>query len=177
MTDRGRRAPRLERDGGAIVLEAALVVPIFLTLLMTLLDYGSLELRQAQVSSAARDGARTGIVNWTDANIGSGTYSGGSCPAVSATASARYVAVCSAVLARLAGTPVTGITVRCLRGATNVVISSTAAVQCNETGLPVRGVDLLEVSVSYTYSPVSIPGRTFLPTPFQSSKTSRMVML
>jgi Flp pilus assembly protein TadG len=165
-----RRVSRMTGDDGAALVEGALMLPILMTIFLGLFDFGTLELRQSQVSSAARDGARTGLINWTSASTGSGTYAGGACPAVSVTSSASYVAICTAVVGRLAGTPVTGIEVRCLNGLTLTSTSCT-------TLIVVRGTDLLEVSVSYTYSPTSIAGRTVLGSTYNGKKVSRMVML
>lgn len=58
-----RPAPRRARgDDGAVLVEAALALPILLTLFLGLLELSNTELQRSQATSAARDGARTGIV-------------------------------------------------------------------------------------------------------------------
>lgn len=54
-----RTTEDIERDRGAAVLEFVLVVPIVLTLLVGLIDFGRAYSMQVQMHGAAREGART----------------------------------------------------------------------------------------------------------------------
>lgn len=57
-----RRGLRLRGDEGAVLVEAALALPILFTLFLGLLELSNTELQRSQATSAARDGARSGIV-------------------------------------------------------------------------------------------------------------------
>ena len=50
------------RRGGIATLEAALVLPLILLLMMGLIEYGWMFLQLQQVTNAARQGARRGVV-------------------------------------------------------------------------------------------------------------------
>jgi hypothetical protein len=56
------RRARSRGDGGAVIVEVAFVMPILLALVLGLMDFSLWELQESQVSSAARDGARAGVV-------------------------------------------------------------------------------------------------------------------
>jgi Flp pilus assembly protein TadG len=60
---------RARRDqGGAALLEAALAIPIVLLLLSGTVDLGFWVFERTQVSNAARDGARAGILQYAGAD-------------------------------------------------------------------------------------------------------------
>ncbi|MBI2705980.1 MAG: pilus assembly protein [Actinobacteria bacterium] len=139
---------RMRGDGGAAVVEAAFAMPLVLSLVMALIDFGFVELKTSQLSSAARDGARKGIV--TSYTTAAGSVSGGAaCPSTSS----DFASICTAARSRLAGTSLDSITVQCRQGI------STTPMAC---GSAVRGVDSIYVSVSLTHSPLTIIGRTFI---------------
>jgi len=108
MKDRQPR--RVARDGQGLV-EFALVVPLILLLLMGVLDFGRAIFAFNEVSNAAREGGRTGIVNQTLADIrsraaaqaiglGVPTTAPASCPANGGppTSSSDPAGICIAIL-------------------------------------------------------------------------------
>jgi Flp pilus assembly protein TadG len=155
--------PRLQGDDGGALIEVALVLPLVLTLLMVVLDFGLLELKQSQLTSAARDGARAGIISWQDANAG--TYSGGACPSTPTS----FAGICTAARKRLAGSTATSLTVRCYKGTTTTEVACSSSVAS-------PGQDTMLVTMTYTYSPFSAVGQTFLGTTKSFTSTARMVI-
>jgi Flp pilus assembly protein TadG len=156
-------APRLHGDDGTIVVETAIVTPLLMVFLMALFDFAMLELRQSDLTSAARDGARAGIIQWQNADLG--TYAGGSCPATPTS----FNAVCTAVQKRLAGAGATSISVQCF------VKSSTTTEAC-ANGTVVEGLDSLQVTVTYTYTPATIVGKTFIGSSQTYTSSARMTI-
>ena len=59
------RANRSER--GAAAVEMAIVLPLLLLLIAGIIDFGRLMFTQAEVTNAAREGARMVSLNYTDA--------------------------------------------------------------------------------------------------------------
>jgi Flp pilus assembly protein TadG len=159
-----RHHDHFKGDDGAVIVEAALVMPVLLWLIMALFDFSLMELKQSQVSSASRDGARTGIITWNNAQVG--TYNGGACPATPTS----YNSICNAVLRRLAGSDVNSITVRCFDWRTgaqkNCVVGSVN-----------QGLDLLEVTVTYSYRPLTNVGQVLLGSSRSFTSSTRMVLL
>jgi hypothetical protein len=140
-----------------------MVTPMVLIALMALFDFALVELRQSQLTSAARDGARTGIIQWQDADLG--TYTGGSCPATPVS----FGAICSSVLQRLAGATANSVAVQCY-------VKSTSTVEACASGGVVEGLDTLQVTVNYSYTPSTIVGQTFIGTSHSFTATARMVI-
>lgn len=62
-----------ERDRGAALLEFVLVVPILLTLLVGLIDFGRAYSMQVQLHGAAREGARALSLGKTSADVSAAT--------------------------------------------------------------------------------------------------------
>jgi hypothetical protein len=61
------------RERGATLVEAAFAIPIFLLLVLGLVDFGNVGFNDNQAGNAARDGARVGIVRHLQADVaGSG---------------------------------------------------------------------------------------------------------
>jgi Flp pilus assembly protein TadG len=154
---------RVGGDRGALLVETAIVLPLLLFLVMAVIEFGYLQLRQSQLSSASRDGARSGIITWTDADTGS--YAGGTCPS-SPTA---FTGICSSVLKRLTGSGVKSIKVTCFDG------STTTAKSCRD-GTITEGIDTMQVTVTYGYVPVTFVGQLFLDSNKVYSSTTRMVI-
>jgi hypothetical protein len=172
-----RRPPvrRLTNDTGATLVEASFALPIVLFFLMGMVDLGSAELRNSQTTNAARDGARVGMIKWLNAD--KGTYTGGSCPAVSAVTpvvSANYVAICNAVKQRMAGAPINSLVVKCFT--TTAVFARSAG--CADTGTPplTQGLDMLEVTVTSTFTPVTPTGQTLMGSSRTFTAKARMVI-
>lgn len=53
---------RKERDSGAVAVEFALILPVFLLLVFAVIDFGRMMNIQITLTEAAREGARTGAV-------------------------------------------------------------------------------------------------------------------
>lgn len=152
---RAREASRLSGDGGAAIIEAALVLPMLLFLILGGIDFAYLEMRQSQVTSGARDGARVAILRPSGANLGSG---------------ANYTAINTAVRARLAGTPITSVVVRCYS-------TTTIGVGVKQCSVAELDKDTVEVTVNWSYQPMTFVGQTFLGTSKNFTSTARMIIV
>jgi hypothetical protein len=118
------------REGGLGTVEAALALPIFLVVMLGFVDLGLGVFQSSQVTSAAADGARVGMVRHSRADVAS---------------SNDRQAIEQAIHARLPGQAVQTITVACIRpGGTTVT--------CNDAE---PSEDRLRVSVSWQYEPIS----------------------
>jgi Flp pilus assembly protein TadG len=127
------RACRSRRSRGATILEAAFAIPIFLTMLLGFIDLGLGVFQTAQATSAAADGARTGIVNQTNADV---------------VGSPARLAIEASVRARLVGQTVDAITVEC--------VDETAVVVTCQNADP--ETDRLKVTVKWRFRPISLVG-------------------
>jgi Flp pilus assembly protein TadG len=155
--------PRVRGDRGGVLVETALVAPFLFLLLMGLFDFGLFSLRQSQLSSAARDGARAGIITWDGAD--GGTYAGGACPS----SPPSFASICTSALKRLAGSTATGVTVTCYDG-------TTTTVKACASGVIVEGIDTMKVAVSYRFLSMTPVGQTFLPTNKTYNSSATMVI-
>jgi len=119
-------------DRGAVLIEAALTVPIFFALLFALADFSIAEVGNSSGANAAREGARVAILNFADADhVGS----------------ANYNRVVDAVNSRLEGLVEASPTVNvaCLKA------NGTTATGYGCSASQVKiGSDLIKVSVSWT---------------------------
>jgi hypothetical protein len=154
---------RMQGDSGVLIVEAALVLPVILWLVLLLFDFAVLELKQTQVASAARDGVRAGIITWDHADLGS--FAAGHC----SSAPASFNNVCRAVRQRLAGTKVDTVAVQCFVG------QSSTPRSCRDGQID-EGVDTMRVTVTGTFEPVSIAGRTLLGNSRTLTSSARMVL-
>lgn len=128
---------RFSGDGGAVLVEAAFAMPFLLLVVLGMFDFGILEFQRSQATSAARDGARTGVV----------------LPLDSANASATTAAIASAVRGRLARqTDYSGLTIQsyCDGGGGTTIATSCGSAQ--------PGVTRLVVKVSWDYQSSSFLG-------------------
>lgn len=57
-----------KREKGVAAVEFALILPVFLTILFAIMDFGWLFFQQQVLTSASREGARAGALADTDAN-------------------------------------------------------------------------------------------------------------
>jgi Flp pilus assembly protein TadG len=149
---------RLRRDeDGSTLVEFAIVSTIFLLMMFALADIGLVEIGNSVGSNAARDGARTGIVNSTYVNA-------------QTSGSANNTKIVDAVKQRLtglvSGTPT--VVVQCLNNHTTPGTLSSEA--CTSANVQV-GTDLLEVKVTWTH----IGATPFVPTKTHS-QAARMVI-
>ncbi len=143
------RSPRLRGDGGAVIVEAALVLPIVFLVIMGLIEYSVAELQGSQATSASRDGARVGILDYEQADQNG---------------SPANQAVKDAVNARLDGQANVTVDVKCLNAAGTVITCSTA----------VPDNDRLRVIVSWPYKTITAVG---LGVPSTIKGTSQMALV
>jgi Flp pilus assembly protein TadG len=136
------------RDDGATVVETALVVPLLFLMVFGLVDLGLWVFDATQASEAARDGARTAILDYAAADVP------GSADSASVYAAAtRHVDAPDATVA-----------VRCLHGdATSVVCAQAVA-----------GEDRIEVSVAWERKTLTFVGDLLGPSARRVSATSAM---
>lgn len=73
---RATRAPRVDRDRGAVLVEMALVLPILLMLLIGVIEFGLAYNTQVRIQGAAREGARAAALG-DDAGSAVGKSLGG----------------------------------------------------------------------------------------------------
>jgi Flp pilus assembly protein TadG len=173
--------PRRGRgDGGALLVEAALVTPLVLFVIMGMFDFAFFELRQSQLSSAARDGARTAIItapNSTNPNYlnadssANSAYVGGSCTAGGFTPG--FTRICTAVNKRLAGAKVTAITATCFDGPGNSQPCKPYD-PLTDTGIT-DGLGSIKVTVSYVYSSMTPVGQKLIARKIYTSSAEMVV--
>jgi Flp pilus assembly protein TadG len=128
----GLRRARGRSERGATLVEAAFALPIFLVLIFGMIEFGYSEFLDSQSSSAARDGARVGILTPDDE------------PAIEA-----------AVRARLVGLDPDDITVTCLEGFSD---SPRVVIDCADAE---ANTDRIEVQVTTSRSPLTPVGLLF----------------
>jgi len=119
-------------DRGAILIEAALTIPVFFALLFALADFSIAEIGNASGANAAREGARVAIINFANADqVGSSNNS----------------RVVDAVNSRLSGLVEANpsVSVACLKANG----TSATGYGCDPAKVKV-GSDLVKVSVSWT---------------------------
>lgn len=80
-------------ERGANLLEFALVLPVFLLLLFGMVEFGLVLMKQSEMTSATREGARFGII-LTDPRPTEATIKGKVCDAMGVTASNSKRAAC-----------------------------------------------------------------------------------
>lgn len=140
---RRQSAPaRSSRQQGATIVEAALVLPIFFTLVLGFIDIGLGVFQTSQATSAAADGARVGIVR-----LGTGE---------GLTADDRE-AIEDAVHGRLAGQDVDEIDIGCVNGAGGIASCTTAG--------------FIKVTVSWPFEPLSFVGHALPVQSIEGSST------
>jgi Flp pilus assembly protein TadG len=130
MSGIGARARRGDR--GVVIVEVAIVIPLIFGLLFALADFSIAEVGNASGANAAREGARVGIINFSNADQ---------------TTSANYALIRTAVNAKLLGMVEAHptITVTCMQA--NGITPTTYG--CNPANVQV-GTDLLKVTVRWT---------------------------
>jgi Flp pilus assembly protein TadG len=126
---------RARNDRGAVIVEAALVLPLFIAVILGLIDLGYAVFQTSQATNAARDGARAAILSYGQADVSGSSDN------------ARVVAQ---VKGRLAGQTVKSIKVSCLSGQ-----SGSTTVACADAS---PNSDRIRVAVSWTYTPLTPAG-------------------
>ena len=145
---RTQLAKRSSGERGAVLVEAALILPIIVLLAMGLIEFSSAELQDSQATSAARDGARVGILDYKELDN---------------PASAAHQAVVAATQKRATGQTV-DVDVRCIDGGGSTIACSGAR----------PDVDRLEVDARWDYTSVTAFG---LGVPSEIVGTSRMALV
>jgi TadE-like protein len=125
---------RLRGDEATAVLEAAFALPILLFLLLGAADVGTAIFHTSQATSAARDGARVGIVHYLGAS--------------DTTSSDYQNYILPAIRGRLPGQTFNA-QVLCTHAGSSINCASA------ETG------DVISVTVTWSYAPISPFGRSF----------------
>jgi Flp pilus assembly protein TadG len=148
---RWRRSER-----GAAMVEAAFVMPPVLLFFLAMVDVGLWVFAGTQASAAARDGARTGILAYRQADV-----------ATSTDAVAIRDAVVRRVGAAPSGTPLT-VVVRCVGSSTTTPL----AAGCGSASVLNR--DRIDVTVSWERRPISFATVAFGPS---QTVTGRAVMV
>ncbi len=141
------RWPAHAQDGVAIV-EVALVMPLLFLMVFALIDLGLWVFDSTQASAAARDGARTAILDYRAADV----------PGSADRASVQAAA------SRNIDVPTPTVDVRCLR-------RQGTPVTCGEA---VPGEDRIEVSVSWERDTLTFVGELFGESARRVSATSAM---
>ena len=138
MTHLFRLRLRRRDEGGVTIVEAAFVLPVLFALALALFDMGQWVLQTTQLSGAARDGARAGILNYKTA---AGTVTNTSTP----TSGTGLEAVNNAIKGRLAGQAYSA-TVTCVGPSDEVSKSCVTAAP---------DADRIKVAVSWTRQPLT----------------------
>jgi hypothetical protein len=145
---RGRATRQTER--GASLVEFAFVIPIMLAFVMGLATYGLAEAGDNTGSSAAREGARVGIVNFENAHSSS-----------SAARSAIDAAVGRHTGSGFVSNP--SVSVRCVRPGSGGSIAPISGSGTCDPNVVQPGTDLIEVRVEWDpVGPVARPRRSEL---------------
>ncbi|WCO68872.1 pilus assembly protein [Iamia majanohamensis] len=137
---RGVAAPRRHRrrERGVALVEAAIALPIFFSMVLGVVDIGLGVLQTSQATSAAADGARVGILDHAEADV---------------VGSADHDAIVEAVEGRLVGQDVDEIAVSCLTS--SAASGGTHATSCASAD---ADTDFLRVEVTWEFQPVSFIG-------------------
>lgn len=125
-----------ERDESGVIVETALVIPIFLVLLMGMIDIGIGVFQSSQATSAAADGARSAII-WDD-----------DATELDVVGTPEHTRIAEAVAGRLVGQEHT-FKVSC-------VTPDGSTVLCSDAN---PDTDRVKVAVTWKFSPFSPVGR------------------
>jgi Flp pilus assembly protein TadG len=131
---------RRRGERGATIVEAAFVIPLLFLFVLTMVDLGQWAFQTSQATSAARDGARAGIINYATADTGG----------------ADFTTIQNSVKARLGGTPGSiQVNVKCVPPDSSTALN-------NGCGSAVAGCDRIMVTVTWNRAALSpIIGKLF----------------
>jgi Flp pilus assembly protein TadG len=141
-----------DRSRGQGLVEFSLAIPIFLMVLLGLVDMGRLVFSDSIISQAAREGARLASVeaSWLGSSDSScGTPNGPVCPADATVLQAHVTAAASRMVAGLAGT-ITNVYIRCDPPGSEPTGAWTGVSCANRT----QG-NVVSVRIAYTYNPIT----------------------
>jgi Flp pilus assembly protein TadG len=166
---------RAHGDRGAVLAESALILPVLLTIVLGGIDLCYVDLQYDAASSAARDGARVGILNHNVTTVGASTT------CTPSPADAQFTAICRAVVKRLASTAtVTAVQVVCYAGVgpapplpTGVTDPNTQAT-CTSNQIQ-ADASTMAVVVTWKVTPLTFVGSTLIGNRTTTS-TARMVV-
>ena len=122
---------RRDDERGVTIVEAAFVVPLLFLFLLGVLDIGLWEFQNSQASSAARDGARVGVLHYLSADT---------------SGQANNTTIINAVKARLGGQAPT-VTVTCMGPSTTTAKACDSSIAIDS--------DRIKVNVIWTRPPLS----------------------
>lgn len=160
------RYRRGDRDRGAVLVEAALVLPLLLFLFLGFFDFTWAELKESDATNAARDGARVGILGGATSTTGAQS----DCTA----GDAAFEAICNEVRSNLTAAPVSTVQVQCYIGV-GPGVDEDDPVACNSAGLEADR-STIEVIVVWERVPMTFVGNTFFGDSTVTTK-SRMVIV
>lgn len=132
---RERGAHSRLNESGATLVEAAFVLPLLFAVLITFVDFGDFIIQNSQAAAAARDGARYGIIYYTD--------------------TAGIVAAAGRHVTHVVSKP-DNITITC---ATPNPTASSPAVNSVDCAKAVPGCDLMQVTINWprtAFSPLGV---------------------
>ena len=138
-------------DRGAGIVEAAFALPILMLVVLSLIDFSLAQLRYSDATSAARDGARVAMLGRSITTTGPQT----SCNPTPA--DAAFTKVCNAVKARMTSVDVSSVEVRCYSG----IGASASPAACTSSSVK-PDQSSVEVIVTWTLTPVTMVGQTFI---------------
>ncbi len=150
-----RRPSSRRRQRGATIVETAIVLPIFFTLVFGGIDVGRGVFQTSQATGAAADGARVGVLDHTQADV---------------PGSPAHQAIVEAVEGRLAGQAHDPVVVTCLTSSGDS--GSKDAVSCADAD---PDTDFLRVQVAWRFRPVSFVGSRFPVTDITGTATMLII--
>jgi Flp pilus assembly protein TadG len=158
---------RRRGDRGTVLVEAALVLPLLMVVLLGMFDFTFAELKESDATNAARDGARIGMLDRTSFTT---TPQADCSPAPPDPA---FTTICEKVRSNLSAAPVSSVQVRCYP-ALGPAVDTATPVACNHSTIrPDRST--IEVRVVWQREPMTFVGRTFFGAQTVTT-TSRMVV-
>jgi hypothetical protein len=166
---------RCRGDDGTVLVEAALVLPLLLTILLGGIDLCYIDLQYGAAASAARDGARVGILHHGVTTVGAQTTCSPGTP------DPLFTDICNAVARRLAGTAkVTSVQVICYAGVGPAAPLPTGVTDPNTQATCTSGqiqpdASTLAVVVNWTTKPLSFVGEETVGSR-STTATARMVV-
>jgi hypothetical protein len=131
-----RLRPQAVRRSGAAMVDAALVLPVFLTLIVGMIDLGVAVFQANVLSETARQGARRAIVHGALASSGPGSWGPGTYGPVALTDSGAVAQEISPYVNGLIDPSKVNVTVQWLDGG-------------NQEN------DRVQVTLTYTYQPIT----------------------
>lgn len=144
-----RRGSRRNQTG-VVIVEAAFVIPILFTFILTMVDLGDWAYQAGQAAAAARDGARVGIIHYQDADSSASNVSNGD-----------LFLINKAITRRLAGQTYSLVSPSAHPNTATCVQPTTTTELTNGCHPALPGCDRIMVKVQWQRSPWSPIGKLF----------------